>query len=143
MTEIEICSTEAQIRACFPVMRELRPAFDERQFCEVVQRMSSTQGYLLVALRDEGAVRAALGMRSGESLAWGRYIYVDDLVTTEKSRSRGYGKLLLDWAAEYGKREGCAELHLDSGVQRFGAHRFYLRERMDIVFHHFRRSLAE
>ncbi len=123
-------------------MQELRSSYDEPQFLETVQRLSHTQGYVLVALQDEGAVHAALGLRCGESLAWGRYVYVDDLVTTTESRSRGYGKLLLDWAAEYGKRNGCTELHLDSGVQRFSAHRFYLRERMDIVFHHFRRALA-
>jgi hypothetical protein len=28
-------------------------------------------------------------------------------------------------------------LHLDSGVQRFAAHRFYLARRMDITCHHF------
>jgi coproporphyrinogen III oxidase len=32
---------------------------------------------------------------------------------------------------------GGGELHLDSGVQRFDAHRFYLRHRMAIVGHHF------
>ena len=142
MIEIEICRSEPEIRACFPVMRELRAAFDEGQLVDVVQRLSSAHGYLLVALRDEGVVHGVIGLRCGESLAWGRYVYVDDLVTSEQSRSRGYGKLLLDWAAEYGKRKGCTELHLDSGVQRFGAHRFYLRERMDIVFHHFRRTIA-
>jgi hypothetical protein len=36
---------------------------------------------------------------------------------------------------------GCGELHLDSGVQRFAAHRFYLRERMEIMAHHFRLKL--
>jgi hypothetical protein len=32
---------------------------------------------------------------------------------------------------------GCAKLELDSGVQRFDAHRFYLRKRMIISSHHF------
>jgi hypothetical protein len=32
---------------------------------------------------------------------------------------------------------GCRSLDLDSGVQRFEAHRFYLRERMNITAHHF------
>lgn len=34
------------------------------------------------------------------------------------------------------------ELHLDSGVQRYGAHRFYLRHGMDITSHHFRLVLS-
>jgi len=35
------------------------------------------------------------------------------------------------------RAEGCAQFQLDSGVQRFGAHRFYLMKRMDITAHHF------
>jgi hypothetical protein len=35
------------------------------------------------------------------------------------------------------RAEGCAEFHLDSGVEKFGAHRFYLRNRMNISSHHF------
>ncbi|MEH2265848.1 hypothetical protein [Nostoc sp.] len=38
---------------------------------------------------------------------------------------------------EYAKNHGCKHLSLDSGVQRFGAHRFYLMERMKITSHHF------
>lgn len=35
------------------------------------------------------------------------------------------------------------QFHLDSGVQRFGAHRFYLTKRMDISSHHFALRLKE
>ena len=51
------------------------------------------------------------------------------------------GVSLLAWIGQYGKERGCTSLHLDSGVQRHAAHRFYLRERMDIVFYHFRKAL--
>jgi hypothetical protein len=44
-----------------------------------------------------------------------------------------HAKFLVEAARE----NGCAELHLESGVQRFGAHRFYLANRMDITCHHF------
>lgn len=37
---------------------------------------------------------------------------------------------------------GCHELDLDSGTHRTGAHRFYLRERFDIVAFHFARPLT-
>jgi GNAT superfamily N-acetyltransferase len=69
-------------------------------------------------------------------------VYVDDLVTDEASRSLGHGSALLHWVEEFGRARGCTELHLDSGVQRTGAHRFYLRERMDIVFFHFKKAIA-
>ena len=53
-------------------------------------------GYRLVAAVVEGRVEAVAGYRFGESLAWDTYLYVDDLVTDERARSKGHGKLLLD-----------------------------------------------
>ena len=44
---------------------------------------------------------------------------------------------MLDWLKAYAKELGCQQLHLDSGVQRFATHRFYLKQRMDITCHHF------
>jgi GNAT superfamily N-acetyltransferase len=49
----------------------------------------------------------------------------------------GYGTKLFDWLVDYARAENCQQLTLDSGVQRFAAHRFYLRQRMEITSHHF------
>ena len=38
----------------------------------------------------------------------------------------------MNWLVEYARGEGCDQFHLDSGVQRFAAHRFYLNRRMAI-----------
>jgi GNAT superfamily N-acetyltransferase len=62
---------------------------------------------------------------------------VDDLVSDQNARSKNYGKRMMDWLLAEARNNGCQELHLDSGVQRHAAHRFYLRERMDITCFHF------
>jgi GNAT superfamily N-acetyltransferase len=67
----------------------------------------------------------------------GRYLYVDDLVTDESERSKGYGDAIFDWLVNYAKEQNCDQFHLDSGVQRFDAHRFYFRKRMKILAYHF------
>jgi GNAT superfamily N-acetyltransferase len=67
----------------------------------------------------------------------GRTLYVDDLVTNENTRSRGYGGQLLTWVAKQAKAEGCGRLTLDSGVEKMHAHRFYHRMGMAITAHHF------
>jgi GNAT superfamily N-acetyltransferase len=72
-----------------------------------------------------------------ESLAWGKFLYIDDLVSKSGDRSKGYGGELFDWLIDYARAENCQQLTLDSGVQRFAAHRFYLRRRMEITSHHF------
>ena len=68
-------------------------------------------------------------------------MYVDDLVTDDAERSQGWGGRLLDWLIETAREAGCQQFHLDSGVQRFGAHRFYLMKRMQITCHHFALNL--
>lgn len=45
--------------------------------------------------------------------------------------------MLFEWLVKEAKAQHCQELHLDSGVQRFDAHRFYLKNQMMIRSHHF------
>jgi GNAT superfamily N-acetyltransferase len=77
------------------------------------------------------------GFRMGQNLAWGRFLYVDDLVTAEQYRSKGAGAKLLTWLREYAIAENCQQMHLDSGFQRNDAHRFYEREGMSKSGFHF------
>ncbi len=138
---IQIKSNE-DIAATYQVMRTLRQDFtDIQSYLIFVKRLMETYGYHLVAFKVNGEVEAVAGYRFGESLAWKKYLYIDDIVTNPHARSRGYGKKLLKWLIEEAKKNDCKAIHLDSGVQRHEAHRFYLRERMDIVFYHFRLDL--
>ena len=129
--------TPAQIARCHAAMRELRPRYEREEFVAQVQRQIAAGCYRLAFLEAAGEVRAAAGYRFGENLHHGRYLYVDDLVTRAADRSRGYGAALFDWLVGEARAHHCAALTLDSGVQRFGAHRFYLLKRMDITSHHF------
>lgn len=134
--DIRLAASDADIESCFPVMAELRPHLPAGEWVARVRRQERS-GYRLAFLTDGGAVRAVAGFRIAEFLAWGRILYIDDLVTAAATRSKGHGGALFDWCVALAKREGCDELHLDSGVQRFGAHRFYLRKGMRISSHHF------
>jgi GNAT superfamily N-acetyltransferase len=57
-------------------------------------------------------------------------LYVDDLVTDESHRSKGYGQRLLKWLFNEARDAGCHSVQLDTGIQRKDAQRFYERERM-------------
>ena len=52
------------------------------------------------------------------------------------------GGMLFDWLVSHARENRCEVLSLDSGVQRFAAHRFYLAKRMDITCHHFALKLG-
>jgi GNAT superfamily N-acetyltransferase len=133
---IRLAESDDEIAACFPVMRELRPQLEEAAFVTRV-RAQQASGYLLAYAADGSGPVAAAGFRLGESLAWGRHLYVDDLVTLPNRRSQGFGKALLAWLKDYAAEHGCGQLHLDSGVQRKAAHRFYEREGMEAAALHF------
>jgi len=137
---IQLATSDAQIAACHPVMQVLRPHLAAAEFVDRVRRQQQ-QGYRLAFCQTADGVIVVAGFRLGENMAWGRFLYVDDLVTLPDQRSRGYGGRLLDWLREHARAEGCEQLHLDSGMQRRDAHRFYEREGLSATGLHFAERL--
>ena len=133
--------TDEEILAARGVMRQLRPQIPEAAYLETVRRMMKTDGYLQAAVFEEDTVVAVAGYRFMEMLFSGKTLYVDDLNTDETRRSRGHGKLLMDWLKREAKDRKCVQLQLDSGVQREQTHRFYFREGLTINSYHFRIDL--
>src|SRR5260370_42540316 len=102
-------------------MRELRTHLhNAERFVERVQRQQD-EGYLLAFLETEHEVRAVAGYRVLEALFSGKFLYVDDLVTREADRSRGYGGQLFDWLREQARRRGLANLAPRSGAPGLSA----------------------
>lgn len=133
---VEKVETDAAIAACYNVMAELRPHVSREEFLPVVHALQA-DGLLLACIRAEGRVVAVAGYRISTNLFYGRHLYVDDLVTAESERSKGYGKELLAWLRALAVENDCDAFHLDSGVQRKRAHEFYLREGLELNSYHF------
>ncbi|WP_110515620.1 GNAT family N-acetyltransferase [Herpetosiphon llansteffanensis] len=138
--QIKQIESAAEIASTFAVMQQLRPALVEAEYVARIQRMQQ-HGYRLAAVVVDGEVQALAGYRFMEMLYAGMLLYVDDLITSASQRSSGHGKALLDWLKAEAKTQGCNELHLDSGVQREQAHKFYFREGLTINAYHFRIAL--
>ena len=134
---IKEMTTESEIKATFPVMKQLRTHLTEDKYVEMVQRQRELHNYHVVAVIEDEQIQAVAGYRISECLSFGHFLYVDDLITDERARSKNHGRQLMAWLVDEAKKHGCGQLHLDSGVQRHAAHRFYLRERMDITCYHF------
>jgi GNAT superfamily N-acetyltransferase len=131
---------------CHRAMRALRPHFgDERRFAEHVDAVQRPAGYRLVGCFEPGRedAVAVAGFHVADSLAWGHYMYVDDLSTLAEARRRGHGDALLAWLMQEARRLGCGQLHLDSntGPERFDAHRLYHAAGLAIHSHHFARAV--
>jgi GNAT superfamily N-acetyltransferase len=137
MTALVKLATELdQIERSASVMRELRASLTEPEIVDRIQEQRY-EGHRLAFVETEDTVVAVAGYRVLEHLVYGRFLYVDDLVTRAKSKRNGFAGLLFDWMLAEARKERCAAVALDSGVQRFEAHRFYLRHGMDITAHHF------
>lgn len=126
-------------------MRALRTRYaDETEFVRRVDEVQRPQGYRIVGAFDEDdRCLAAAGFRVIRNLAWGDSLYVDDLSTHSDGRRRGYGRALLEWCMAEGRRLGCTQFHLDSGVEpeREDAHRLYFNTGLRITSYHFASSL--
>lgn len=124
-----------------PVLRELRPHLTENLFREVYEKGYAQGLRFSAAYDDEGICVGAAGWRVIDNTSQIRMLYVDDLVTADGARSTGVGRRLLGHLEERAREAGCLHLTLDSGTQRTEAHRFYLRERLNIVAFNFDKVL--
>ena len=131
---------DPRLDAAWTVMAELRPDRDPATMTAMYAEMHP-DGYRITAVFDGEFCRAVAGWRLGMNLHLGKYLYVDDLVTAASSRSAGHGGALLSHLRTVARDAGCEVLHLDSGVHRHDAHRFYFREGMHISSHHFLQRL--
>jgi GNAT superfamily N-acetyltransferase len=145
MTEVREIPVGSTHQAA-PALLELRPRWESAAaLVAFVDGELRPAGYRLVGVFDEreSDALAVAGFREVASLAWGRYLYVDDVSTLPAARRSGHGDRLMEWLAEEAGRLGCEGLHLDSGVaaDRAPAHRLYMRSGLRISAHHFEREI--
>ena len=133
---VRVAESDEEIVACFECMQELRPDIRRDSFCHQVRSMQE-QGYRLAYVEQDGHVVGVSGYRYIDMLYAGRSLYVDDLVVSADVRSTGIGTVLIDWLRSEARRNDCDTLHLDSGVQRDRAHKFYFDNGMHISSFHF------
>lgn len=129
--EIQKAQTDEQILKCFDLMKMLRPQLAKEKFIEQVRRQME-EGYSLTYIEDESGVKSVAGYRIAHYLAWGRVLYLDDLITLPEARGIGFGTHLLKWLTVEAKRFECNGIHLDTGIERNDAHRLYLNLGMTI-----------
>ena len=128
------------INDCYVIIKQLHTELTHSEYLKTMERLSGSE-YKLVALYVDGVAKSVAGFHIGESFAWKKYLYVDDMVTDEESRSRGFGEKLLSWIEAYAAEAQCEQLHLDSRVIRHGAHKFYMNYGLIQGGYHFHKHL--
>ncbi len=138
--EIKIASTKEDISKCREVMLVLRPHLINESFVTTVLEMT-VEGYTLAFIEEDDKAVAAIGFRYLQFLYNGKHFYIDDLSTLPEYRGKGYAGKLLDFVVEKAKANGYKAVTLDSGYQRFDAHRLYLNKGFTLNCHHFSKTI--
>jgi GNAT superfamily N-acetyltransferase len=133
---VRAAEREDEVRACWPAFKELRPHIASEAEFLARWRAQTPEGYRIVFVADGAEVAAAAGYRPMTTLAWGRILYVDDLVAREPHRGKGFGTAILKFIQDEARRGGLDAVHLDTGYQRHLAHRSYLRNGFRLDCHH-------
>lgn len=118
--------------------RQLRPAL-EADYPAQIERLIP-EGARLAQVVDDGEVRAIALWRVFETTYCGRRLEIEDLVSDEAHRSKGYGAAMIRWLNDQAVALGCPTTTLISGTHRTRAHRFYFREGYAITAFHFVRE---
>ena len=136
---VSVVKTNEEIEKCFEVMIFLRPHLVRETFVEKVHRQFA-EGYHMACIFKDARAVSVVGYRCFETMAWGKILYIDDLITHPDNKKSGYATHLLDWIFNQAKEKQCDQVHLDSGYQRNTAHRLYLNKGFDITSHHFSKN---
>lgn len=135
----------ADTRLAHAAIAELRPHVrdDLDAFVAQINEAQRGQGYRLFGsfVPDHHDAVGVVGFRPVVSLAWGNVLYIDDLSVRAEYRGRGHGRSLLSAVETEAATLGAVAVHLDSGHQRYDAHRLYLAGDYQIRSHHFVRPL--
>jgi len=129
-------ATEDELKYCYKIMHQVREDLSEKDLLKIISEQIKN-GYKLAYVLKNDQVICVAGFSILQKLSLGKHLYIDDFITDKSVKSTDAGKALLDFLKIYAKQQNCKSIELDSLVQRYDAHKFYLSQDMQIVSHHF------
>jgi len=126
-TRIFVVQSQSDLERCYPIMKELRPHLGFDDYVLIYEQAHASDGYEIVAIESKDKILAAMGYRFLSDYVRGKHVYIDDLVSTESSRSEGLGAELLKYAERIAEANGCKSLRLCTGIENERGIQFYDR----------------
>ena len=113
-----------ELYTVYDVVKQLRVALSYKEFEDLIYDMRHIEYKMFGIMNGEELITYA-GVSVQTNLYHNRHLYVYDLVSDEKYRSLGYGKMMLEYLGDYAKTCMCENIVLSSGFEKEDAHRFY------------------
>ncbi|MEO1937512.1 MAG: GNAT family N-acetyltransferase [Sulfurimonas sp.] len=119
--------TLKELYTVYDLLKQLRQELSYDEFEDLIYEMRHME-YKMIGIFEKDVLVCYAGVAVQTNLYHKRHLYIFDLVTDAALRSRGYGKMMLEYLSDYAKMAACENLVLSSGLQREDAHRFYMAE---------------
>lgn len=113
-----------ELDTVYDVVSQLRTGLSYKDFEDLIYDMRHMD-YKMIGIMQEDELITYAGVAIETNLYHKRHLYVFDLVTDEKYRAKGYGKMMLDYLKDYAKMGMCENMVLSSGFEKKEAHAFY------------------
>ncbi|GAA4309983.1 GNAT family N-acetyltransferase [Nibribacter koreensis] len=124
----------------YRLIQLLNPHMTQERYTQLIDQMHPS-AYRMVGCFQGDVCIGLSGYWIATKLYSGKYLEIDNFVVDEPYRSKGVGKLLLDWLLHEAKAQACETAMLDAYVVNAPAHKFYLREGFQIKGFHFLKKL--
>lgn len=120
--------TKEEMLSCFHVLKELYPTLTIEAYSAELDEMLPNNRYFQVSVFEDAECIGLTGVWIGTKLWCGKYAEIDNLVVSAKYRSKGAGKIMIDYVKTLAKKEGCSMVALDSYTTNFKAHKLFYAE---------------
>jgi GNAT superfamily N-acetyltransferase len=138
--QIQQLETLETMLAQHQFIQHLYPKMSVQDYEQLLQQMIPHH-YKQIIVSDENKIVGLSGYWINHRLWCGKYVDVDNVIVHPDYRSKGIGKLMMQWIEEEGKRLGCNISVLDVYVDNFKAQKFYYREGYIARGYHFLKPL--
>ena len=104
--------SDADYYKAYPVLLQLIPDLDMQTYSQRVFIARAT-GYRMLIAEIKDKVVGVIGVIHNHNLHDGFVTYIEQVVIDENHREKGLGRLLLQFAENRAREEGCNEIELD------------------------------
>jgi len=125
--EILELTTLEDMLGTYEVLTELYPSLSLEQYREELRFMVQ-HNYSQIAVLEQQVFVGVSGLWLGNKLWCGKYLEIDNIVVSEKNRSKGIGKMMVDFIEKKARELGCNMVALDSYTTNFKAHKFFYNQ---------------
>lgn len=126
MEVLELLTVD-EMMATFSVIQELYPLLTMEEYRTELSFMVN-HNYSQVVVKDKGLILGVSGVWIGNKLWCGKYLEIDNIVVSEKNRSKGVGKKMIAYIETKARDLKCNMMALDSYTTNFKAHKFFYNQ---------------